>query len=217
MKYLVKKYIVLRVFLVTLLLFTFVCMSAYSYASAVSYNISDSVFRLHVIANSNSEEDQNLKYLVRDSLLEYMNKISSDVLTKDDAIKVVEEHIDEFYYIANQAIIQNGYNYSVKIAISKCDFPTKYYGDIVLPSGIYDALRVEIGAAEGRNWWCVMFPPLCFVDVSSGTVPDESKGLLQDSFSNEEYDLITAENTTDISLKFKIVEFIENLKISMTK
>ena len=208
--------IIIRSLLVFLLLFIFVCISAYSYVSAVSYDIADSVFRLHVIANSDSTEDQELKYLVRDALLEYMNTITKNTTSKEEAIEIANEHLDDFYNIAEKTINDAGYNYSVNITIGKYNFPTKNYGDVSLPAGAYDALRVEIGESAGHNWWCVMFPPLCFVDVSSGVVPDESKELLQDGLSDEEYDLITtSDNSSDISFKFKIIEFVENLKISL--
>ena len=157
----------LKRFLIVLILFTFfVFVSAISYVSAVSNNIADSVFRLHVIANSDSNEDQELKYKVRDAVLEYMNSITIDCSSKEESIQIAKEHEDEFYKIAKQTIEENGYDYSVNIKIGNFNFPTKTYGDISLPAGNYDALRIEIGNASGQNWWCVMFPPLCFVDVN---------------------------------------------------
>lgn len=219
MSFINKNSSIIKVSLILLLLLIlFVFISAYSYVSAVSYDISSNVFRLHVIANSNSEEDQDLKYLVRDNLINYMNSICSSTSSKEEAINLANAHIDEFYMIAEETIENAGYDYSVNITIGEYNFPTKQYGDISLPAGKYDALRVEIGSASGKNWWCVMFPPLCFVDVSSGIVPDESKELLQDGLNDEEYDLITtSDNSNDISFKFKIVEFIEGLKIGLSK
>ncbi len=85
-----------------------------------------------------------------------------------------------------------------------------------MPAGTYDALRVEIGSASGRNWWCVMFPPLCFVDVSSGVVPDSSKELLQNNMSEEDYDLITDDNSSsELTFKFKLVELFENWRLQL--
>lgn len=218
MKFLQKyKNIILKVIIMLILFTLFIMISAYSYVSAVSYDISDSVFRLHVIANSDSSEDQALKYKVRDAILDYMNSLTVNVSSKQEAMLIAEEHLSDFKVIAENTIKSNGYNYDVNITIGKHDFPTKYYGDITLPSGIYDALRIEIGDAIGQNWWCVMFPPLCFVDVTSGVVPDESKEVLQDSLNDEEYDLITVDNSSDISFKFKIVELIENIKINLAQ
>ena len=207
----------LKRFLVLIVLFSiYVFICAFSYANAVSTNIADSVFRLHVIANSDTEEDQNLKYLVRDALIEYMNSISNKCISRKEAISIAESHQDDFYTIAHQIISDNGYNYDVNINIGNFAFPTKNYGDISLPAGYYDALRVEIGNANGQNWWCVMFPPLCFVDVSSGIVPDDSKDLLQDNMSDEEYDLITNSNdNSSLTFKFKIVELFENIKVKL--
>ncbi len=97
-------------------------------------------------------------------------------------------------------------------------FPTKSYGDISLPSGFYDALRIKIGNASGQNWWCVMFPPLCFVDVSSGIVPDDSKEAIKKDLSDEEFSLISNnEDNSEISFKFKLIEFFQNARIITAK
>ena len=165
--------------LLMFLLFIYIFICAQSYVSAVSNNLSDAVFRLHVLANSDSDEDQALKLKVRDSLLNYMNNICSNCATKEEAISLVNEHSKDFQEIAEKTIIENGYDYSVNINIDNFYFPTKNYGDISLPAGFYDALRVEIGKAKGKNWWCVMFPSLCFIDVSSGIVDDTAKENLE--------------------------------------
>lgn len=190
------------------LLFIYIIFCAQSYSNAVSSELSNSVFRLHVLANSDSEEDQQLKLKVRDALLSYMNTLSSNCNTKEEAIQIATQHQNEFQTIAENVIVENGYNYPVQIKINNFYFPTKSYGDISLPAGYYDALRVEIGEAKGHNWWCVMFPPLCFVDISSGVVPDESKELLENNLSEEEFALISEnDNNTEIQFKFKLLEF----------
>ena len=204
--------------IILFLLTLFIYISAISYVHAVSNDISESVFRLHVIANSDSVEDQNLKYKVRDNVINYMNSLCSSAASKEEAIKLAKEHTDEFYNIAKQTVIDNGYSYDIKINIGNFDFPTKQYGDISLPAGSYDALRIEIGKANGQNWWCVMFPPLCFVDVSSGIVPEESKETIKKSLSNEEeYVLINEDKNTDIKFKFKLIEMFQNVKIKTAK
>ena len=202
-----------RIFVILILLSLFILISAISYVDAVSNNIADSVFRLHVIANSDSKEDQELKLKVRDELLSYMNIISKDSTSKQEAMQIANEHKEEFTQIAEKVIKENGYNYTVNVQIGKADFPTKYYGDITLPAGTYDALKVQIGHAKGQNWWCVMFPPLCFVDVSTGIVPDNSKQELKQRLNDEEYDLISKTDDNEISFKFKIVEFFQNWKL----
>ena len=200
---------------ILLILYTTIC--AISYVQAVSTDISDSVFRLHVIANSNSDEDQNLKYKVRDNLLNYMNNICKDCTSKEEAINIVSEHQEEFRQVALETIKNEGYSYDVKIEIGNFEFPTKQYGDISLPAGFYDALKVEIGKAEGRNWWCVMFPSLCFVDISSGIVPEESKEDLQNVLSDEEYAIISDNSNYAIKFNFKLLEFFANKDLIASK
>ena len=208
-----KKLKIGRIFVILILLSLFILISAISYVDAVSNNIADSVFRLHVIANSDSKEDQELKLKVRDELLSYMNIISENSASKQEAMQIANEHKEEFIQIAEKVIKENGYNYTVNVQIGKADFPTKYYGDITLPAGTYDALKVQIGEAKGQNWWCVMFPPLCFVDVSTGIVPDNSKQELKQSLDDEEYDLISKTDNNEISFKFKIVELFQNWRL----
>ena len=202
---LIKNPKVKMVIILSFLIFAYTSICAFSYAQTVSQELSDSVFRLHVIANSNSTEDQNLKYIVRDNLIKYMNNICGNCSDKEEAIKLVNENIPNFQKIAEDTIKENGFNYPVSIEIGNFEFPTKTYGDISLPAGYYDALKVEIGEAKGQNWWCVMFPPLCFIDVTSGVVPDESKENLQENMSDEDYALISDNDTPEIKFKFKLL------------
>lgn len=202
-----------RFILVSALLIIYVCISAVSYTHAVTTDIADSVFRLHVIANSNSDEDQNLKYIVRDKVIEYMSSISQNASSKEEVIKIAKANLDKIQAIAAQTIRDNGYTFSVNVEVGNFSFPSKRYGDITLPPGYYDALRIKIGKAEGQNWWCVMFPPLCFVDVTSGVVPDESKEIMKENLSKEEFDLIS-KNSNEVKVKFKIVEVLQNFTIS---
>ena len=127
----------------------------------------------------------------------------------EDAIKIANEHINEFKEIAANTIKELGFDYDVNVEIGNFSFPTKTYGDISLPSGYYDALRIEIGQAKGQNWWCVMFPPLCFVDVSSGIVPEESKEAIKSNLTDEEFTLISNQDNPEISFKFKLIEFFQ--------
>ena len=206
-----KKYLFLLIVLIS-----FIILSAYSYASAINEDLSNNVFRLHVIANSDSKEDQDLKYKVRDKLIEYMKSLTTNINTKEEVIEIANNHISDFESIAKEVITKNGFDYDVKVEIGNFSFPTKQYGDISFPAGFYDALKVEIGNAKGQNWWCVMFPPLCFVDVTSGIVPEESKENLQDNLGKEEYDIISnTEDSEIVNFKFKIVEFFEILGIQL--
>lgn len=200
-----------------ILLFFYIGISAISYATTVSSDISDSVFRLHVLANSDSEEDQNLKYKVRDALIAYLEDIAKDTSSKEEVKQLVTNHLQDFETIAKQTITENGYSYDVTVEVGNFDFPTKNYGDISLPAGYYDALRVKIGEAKGQNWWCVMFPPLCFVNVTSGIVPEESKETMKENLNEEEYALISNQDSSTVQFKFKLIEWLQNTNILTAK
>ncbi len=207
---LLKKWLILF-----LLLSLFIFISAFSYVNAVSNHISDSVFRLHILANSNSVEDQALKYKVRDAVIEKMHSLSPLCSTKEEVIQLARENLDEIKKIAQETINSNGYLYPVSVSIGNYSFPTKEYGDISLPAGYYDAIKIEIGSATGQNWWCVMFPPLCFVDVSTGVVPDESKEMIHSKLSDEEFEIISEENNK-VNFKFKLIELLSNMSHFLT-
>ncbi len=196
--------------ILTFLFFIYTTICAISYADYISTDIADSVFRLHVIANSDSDADQNLKYTVRDKLLEYMDELCSNCSTKEEATSIAQQNIENFKQIALDTIKNEGFDYSVNVRIGNFEFPTKHYGDISLPAGYYDALRVEIGEAKGQNWWCVMFPPLCFTDVTSGVVPEESKEDLEETLTDEEFSIVSDNSSFDIKVKFKILEVLNN-------
>ena len=198
-----------------LVLYIFIC--ANSYVQAVSSNISDSVFRLHVIANSDSVEDQNLKYKVRDKLLAYMNTLCENISSKEEAIKMVINYQQDFENVALEVIHNEGFDYAVNINVGNFEFPTKTYGDISLPAGMYDALRVEIGTASGQNWWCVMFPSLCFIDITSGVVEEDSKTLLEDNLSEEAYTIVSDNSNAIVKFKFKILEFFGKKNVTTAK
>ena len=201
----------LPIFFIIFLLIIYILLCINSYVNAVSNNISSSVFRLHVIANSDSVEDQSLKYKVRDKILEYTNTlIDVNSNSKEDIINIANQNIDILKSIAQNTVYENGFNYNVNISIGNFYFPTKYYGDISLPAGYYDALRVEIGNAKGQNWWCVMFPPLCFVNVSSGIVPEDSKELIKQELNDEEYSIVTKEDNSNIQFKIGLIEWFMN-------
>lgn len=137
-----------KFFIILFLFFIYLFITAKSYANTVSTNLTDNIFRLHIIANSDSTQDQDLKLKVRDSIIEYVEKITSDCTNKDSVISIITEHKNDLYTIANQVVKNNGYEYSINIEIGYFYFPTKYYGNISLPNGFYDALKIEIGEAK---------------------------------------------------------------------
>ena len=146
-----------------------------------------------------------------------MNTLTENATNKDEVISIVTNNLNKFKEIALNTIKDNGYNYDINIEIGNFYFPTKSYGDISFPSGNYDALKIEIGNAIGQNWWCVLFPPLCFVNSTTGIVSEDSKNILKENMDTESYELINEGNsnetdTSNIKIKFKIVEFFNNLK-----
>lgn len=208
-----KKRILFLIILFTL----YILISCYFYATNCLNNIEDKVFRLHIIANSDLDEDQELKYKVRDNIISYMNNICENVSSKEEAISIAQRHINDFKLIADKTIAENGFNYTANVEIGNYKFPTKYYGDITLPCGYYDALEIKLGDNSGQNWWCVLYPSLCFVDVSSGSVPESSKEELKTTLSDEEYTLISKDTPT-YNFKFKLVElFSDNFILGKDK
>lgn len=194
-------------FIICILFISFVLVTATSYANSIFNDLSKNVFRLHIIANSDSSEDQLLKLKIRDSIINYMKIATKNANSKEEIINFCKNNLDELKNIAIQVIKENGYEYDVNIEIGNFYFPTKDYANISLPAGNYDALRIKIGNATGKNWWCSLFPPLCFVDISSGVLEDEDSKVLKENLNSEEYSLIT--NTSDeMKLKFKIIEII---------
>ena len=196
-----------KLIIISFLFIAFLIINAYSYASNISTGLSTNIFRLHILANSDSKEDQELKLKVRDEIINYMKTLSDGMSDKDAVIELSKKHTNDFIKIAERVIHENGYNYPVNIEIGNFYFPTKYYGNISLPAGNYDALKIEIGEAKGQNWWCSLFPPLCFVGVSSGIVDEKGEEYLKENLSKEEFELISS-SSNEVEFKFKIVEIL---------
>lgn len=191
--------------ILSILLFSFVFITISSYAISVSTDLSNNFFRLHILANSDSEEDQALKLKVRDNIIEYMETLTYDGLSKEEVVTLTQNHLDDFKKIAEETIKKEGFDYKASLKIDNFYFPTKVYGNISLPAGYYDGLKIEIGEAKGQNWWCSLFPPLCFVDISSGVIDEEAEKNLKNNLSEEDFAIITSDSET-VKLKFKIVE-----------
>ena len=168
--------------------------------------LAEKVVRLHVLANSDSEEDQALKLRVRDAVLERATAILEQSADRREAESRLRGELLELERIAGEEISAEGYDYPVTVELENTDFPTKEYDGFTLPAGEYLALRVIIGEGQGQNWWSVVFPPLC--TSASADVPASA---LAAGFSEEEVSLITEENQGYV-LKFKAVEWWESLK-----
>lgn len=175
----------------------------------IQQELSESLLRFHVVANSDSDEDQTLKLKVKEAVVDYLSKFLRDTMTLEETEGIIEEHNDEVVTLAKKIVSENGYDYSVSARLTSCYFPVKSYGDVTLPAGEYEAYRITIGEADGKNWWCILYPPLCFVDVSYGYVPDESKILLQNILDDEAYSYITGGYET--VYRFKYLTFLNGL------
>lgn len=172
--------------------------------------LADEVFRFHVLANSDSEPDQKLKLKVRDRLLSYMEEMMCDVSESDmdcqDVKTWTSEHLKEIEQTAQEVIYAEGYQYTVNARVENCYFPDRRYGEVLFPKGYYEALRVEIGNASGQNWWCVLYPSLCFTDATCAVVTEEGEDELQKVLDADTYETVTATSTN-----FKIKSFFYEL------
>lgn len=168
--------------------------------------LSHSAIRFHILANSDSVSDQALKMRVKESVVNYIYEKTGDFKTVDEAENFILNNDKTIKSIATKAIADNGYDYTVSSTFGFSDFPVKSYGDVIFPKGTYTSYTIKIGNGKGHNWWCVLYPPLCFVDVSTGVLPDNSKEKLRDSLSDTQYHTVTKYN-----FKFKYLKFFNNL------
>ena len=130
--------------------------------------------RVHIRANSNSEEDQAVKYKVRDAVVEFLTPVVAECGRKDEAISAITKKLPEAEKVAERVLEENGYNYGARASIRKEEFPTRVYESVTLEAGVYDALILELGTGTGDNWWCVVYPPLCFTS-GNGNIIYKSK------------------------------------------
>lgn len=163
-------------------------------------DISDEVFRLHILANSDNEEDQNLKLKVRDRVLEYSETLFKNAGSKEEAESIISDNLQNISNTAYAEVLDNGYDYKVKAEITNMYFTTRYYENYTLPSGMYDALRITIGSGKGHNWWCVMYPSICI------STEEEQDKKAKEVFDTTQYDIVKNEK---YQYKFKVVEIFE--------
>ena len=168
----------------------------------VQQNIAKEVLRFHVIANSDTKEDQKLKMQVKTELLEYMNGFLKESDGLEETKETVLGHLTEIKQTAKEIVEESGYEYRVEAKMEKCEFPEKVYGNCTFPKGEYETLTVTIGAGKGHNWWCVMYPPICLPAA-------EKKDELEDVLEKEQIDIL--ENQPKYEIKFKIVEIFESI------
>ncbi|HZK26793.1 MAG TPA: stage II sporulation protein R [Thermoclostridium sp.] len=211
-----KKYVKLLVALLYSALF-FVLLFGFI-AEKVNQDLSDSMIRLHIVANSDSTQDQALKYSIRDAVVKYMTEHMDGLESKRDATDYIKTNIKELEQIANDVIAKEGAGDYAVASFGKFPFPSKQYANIILPAGFYESLKIEVGRAEGQNWWCVMFPPLCFTEDTQGELDEEYMSILQNELTEDEFYLITSkgkEGEMPVEIKFKIVEIFQQSKIKL--
>ena len=164
--------------------------------------LSKEVFRFHVLADSDSNDAQRVKRKVRDHILKYMKESmpgSAEVFGASQTKQWAMEHTLELKKIAEETIREEGFFYGARAEVVTCYFPEKRYGEVVFPEGYYEALRICLGKAKGRNWWCCLYPNLCFKSAARVVVDEEGQDQLKSALSSEEYEMVTA--TADFKLK----------------
>lgn len=176
-------------------------------ANAVQEKLSGEVFRFHVIANSDSEEDQELKMKVKEAVVAYMRETLSGAENAAEAKAWAIRHKEELVRVSEEVLRAEGCSDKVTAEVVRCEFPDKTYGDITFPAGWYDALRIKIGKAQGHNWWCVLYPNLCLMDSVHAIVPKEGKEELRSMLTDEEYAMIV--KGTPVKIKWFFLQLTE--------
>ncbi len=183
------------------------CISLLSYLPVHGEEqIYDSVVRLHVIANSDSDTDQALKLKVRDAVLAEMPSLLEDCNDKGAALSAIDGSLDKIQAVAEKAVRENGYNYPVSVYLGEEEYPTKSYEAACFPAGEYSSLQIKIGDADGKNWWCVLFPTLCLSSAKGA-----EQAFIEVGLSSEQYKIITETDDPKYKLRFKILESIEGI------
>lgn len=178
------------------------------------------LIRFHVIANSDSPQDQALKLKVRDEVIEKMNPKFEKSSSIEETRKIISDNLNLMKDIAQNEVKRLNSDYDVNVEFGMDNFPTKSYGNFTLPAGEYQTAKIVIGEGKGQNWWCVMFPPLCFIDITNGLTNDRSGEELKSILSEDEYNMIVtakSEEEVPLKLKFKVVEIFEKGKIHFAK
>lgn len=198
-----------RLSFILLLFFLFIFFSAYTYSKTMFNEISNSFIRFHIIANSDSTIDQIQKYQIRDSIVKYMQPFLINAKSKNDALLILSNHLNEIEAISNNILASNNLPYTSKVTLTRNHFPQKEYSNIILPEGIYDSLQINLGNSQGQNWWCVMYPSFCLQNFSVLTNSNELTNT--SPLYTEKNNLITIDTKNKpIHFKFKILELFEN-------
>lgn len=171
--------------------------------------LSEEILRFHVVANSNSTEDQALKLKVRDRVIEYLSMPLSTCKSQQESVEKIRQLLPEIEETAREFIAGQGYGYEVRAAVGEQYFPVKAYGNMTFPRGYYEALTINIGSGRGRNWWCVLFPNLCFTDAVTADVPSDSRRLLESELNEDTYESLYKGES--VQLRFKLLELLSEV------
>lgn len=183
------------------------------FSEAAVSDISSGIVRLHILANSDRQEDQSLKLAVRDRVLQYVKE--QNIKTEREYI---ESHLEEILAVCRDEITRHGASYPVRAEAGRFYFPAKRYEQIVLPAGNYEAVRIVIGSGKGQNWWCVMYPPLCFTNETKGSLDSEAMKGLADAMNQENFDMIQiSDETIELKPAFLLVEWWQEIKHVLQK
>lgn len=179
------------------ILYMFNCIS-------IQNSLADKVLRLHILANSNSIFDQELKLEVRDKIVEFLTPKLENSKNLSETKQIISENLYKIKEIAKEITLKKS-NYNVAVSLDTSVFPTKHYKNISFPAGNYEALKIVIGEGKGNNWWCVMFPPLCFTNSSAGCFSESSTNILKENLSDKEYNFINSDKA-NVKIKFRLLE-----------
>lgn len=198
-----------KIFLVSLLIAVVLyCAFSVTYFASVSGEIRESVVRLHILADSNSQMDQQVKLKVRDALLEKNTELLSSKVTPENAEEYFKNSKDELEKCANEVLKENGFDYTAKITLGKEYYTTRVYEELTFPAGTYTSVKVVLGSGEGKNWWCVMFPPLC-VPAATGEITTDSAVDLEEYLDEDGKKIVSSKGKFKVG--FKVVEIYEKL------
>ena len=194
--------------LVLLLLLCYGYHTANTSMENIQKDIADSIVRFHVISAGDSESEQALKLIVKNSVIEMLKTELKEASSKAETLEKLSDLTPEIISLAEAVLKENGSDLEVSATITDCYFPIKTYGDLTLPSGEYTAYRIVLGEGKGTNWWCVLYPQLCFVDATYGVVPEESKAEFSSLLDETEYNAIFGK---EVKFKFKLLKFLNNI------
>lgn len=201
----------MRKIVISLLFGLMFSMLIMAYADETQKSIADSLVRLHIVANSDSQIDQSVKLLVRDAVIDELSPIISNASNPSHAQQIINDNLSLVEKAAQSVLKKNNLSYGATALCTISHFPTKQYENIILPAGNYNALKIILGNGDGQNWWCVMYPPLCFEGSIDGNMNSDAKTLLKSNLDSDEYALICQNSSIPVKFKFKIFEIFDKL------